>query len=63
MLEIICKTCGVVGEGRFEWQIFSNKTKHIRLDCTACGAYIKYVQQTPETLELVGEVPSAQINF
>jgi hypothetical protein len=37
------------------WQTFSNNTKHVRMDCGSCGAFIKYLKQHPETVP-AGEV-------
>lgn len=42
---------------RFGWQVFANGTKHIRVECAACGAYVCYAPQTPENQRRVGPPP------
>ncbi len=51
--------CGVIGETKRYWQTFGNGTTHVREDCTACGAYIRYVKQTPGVLAAMGPPPAA----
>jgi hypothetical protein len=39
------------------WQVFRNGTKHIRVECGDCGAYVCYAPQTPENVERAGPPP------
>jgi hypothetical protein len=52
-----CPRCGS-GRRRFAWQVFRNGTKHIRVECGDCGAYVCYAPQTPEHLERAGPPPA-----
>lgn len=45
MLELTCPYCAVIDEPDLGWQVFSNGTLHLRAQCRACGAYIKYMPQ------------------
>ena len=51
-----CARCGG-SRSRFGWQVFSNGTKHIRVECAECGAYVCYAPQTPEHLRRAGPPP------
>jgi hypothetical protein len=37
--------------------VFRNGTKHIRVECADCGAYVCYAPQTPENVERAGSPP------
>lgn len=53
-----CPRCGAT-RFRFGWQVFSNGTRHIRVECADCGAYVCYASQTPENLRRAGPPPAA----
>jgi uncharacterized Zn finger protein len=42
----------------FGWQVFRNGTRHIRVECAECGAYVCYAPQTPENLRRAGPPPA-----
>ena len=44
--ELRCPRCGG-SDLAFAWQTFANGTRHIRVSCTPCGAYVRYAPQTP----------------
>lgn len=41
------------------WQVFRDGTTHIRAECATCGAFIRYVRQTPEAIRRAGPAPTA----
>ncbi len=58
MTDFICARCGSV-RPRLTWQVFANKTAHIRLSCHDCGTYARYVPMTEQNLAAVegGPIP------
>jgi len=40
------------------WQVFRNGTTHVRAECAACRAFIRYVRQTPEAIRRAGPPPA-----
>ena len=50
-----CQRCDTGEHLAFRWQHFGNGTKHIRVDCTQCGQYVKFAPQTEENLARVGD--------
>jgi hypothetical protein len=44
---VICARCRGV-TFRTSWQTFSNGTKHIRMECAVCKAFVKYLKQQKE---------------
>jgi hypothetical protein len=42
-LNLACR-CGAT-TFRTSWQTFRNGTKHVRMDCAACGRFIRYLKQ------------------
>ncbi|MCK6478598.1 MAG: hypothetical protein L6R43_00190 [Planctomycetes bacterium] len=40
------------------WQVFRDGTTHIRAECAACGAFVRYVRQTPEAIRRAGPPPT-----
>ncbi|MBI4397479.1 MAG: hypothetical protein HY548_10315 [Elusimicrobia bacterium] len=51
------KSCQFCGSKvlKFRWQVFSNRTKHLRVDCEKCGRCLGYAPQTEEFLgRLIG---------
>ena len=53
---MVCKRCDST-RFRYAWQVFTNGTKHIRVECAACGGYVCYAPQTPENQSLAGPKP------
>jgi hypothetical protein len=41
---VVCPDCGAA-EFRTFWQTFANGTRHVRLDCTTCGQFVRYAKQ------------------
>lgn len=53
-----CSRCG--GDDLIiQWQTFSNGTRHIRVDCRRCGAYVRYAPQTAENVALADAATTA----
>ena len=48
MNTLTCHVCGVEAEPDLGWQQFSNGTLHLRAECRACGASLKYMPQRNE---------------
>lgn len=44
-----CARCGQ-DDLTLRWQTFANGTRHIRVDCRHCGAYVRYAPQTAENV-------------
>lgn len=44
-----CRRCDATAFG-FRWQTFANGTRHIRVNCGRCGAYVRYAPQTAENI-------------
>jgi hypothetical protein len=58
MKELVCTSCGVIQkleEAKLSYQRMSTGGAHVRADCCECGAWIKWLPQTPETLTLIKE--------
>jgi hypothetical protein len=54
MCDLTCKRCGFIGKPHIWWQVCrGGRPVHLRADCGACGAFVKYVQQTPDVLASV----------
>jgi hypothetical protein len=43
-LGLCCRRCGASAFTTC-WQTFANGTKHVRMDCGRCGAYVRYLKQ------------------
>ena len=43
-----CQTCGSTEGSIYQWQKFSNGTRHVRESCKTCGKYIRYAPKTEE---------------
>src|SRR6185312_6957850 len=41
---LVCRRCGGA-RFRTSWQTFSDGTRHVRADCAACGAFVRYLKQ------------------
>ena len=54
-----CPRCGAA-EKRYSWQVFSNGTTHIRVECDGCGVYIAYAPQTPWNCDWAGSKPKGE---
>ena len=44
-----CSHCGSAAAA-YRWQTFANGTRHIRVNCGRCGAYVRYAPQTTENI-------------
>ena len=40
-----CRFCSYEGEPDLGWQVFRNRTVHLRAECRKCGRYIRYLPQ------------------
>ena len=40
-----CRGCSYEGEPDLGWQVFRNRTVHLRAECRKCGRYIRYLPQ------------------
>lgn len=40
------------------WQTFANGTRHIRVSCVPCGAYVRYAPQTPANVARADAAPA-----
>ena len=50
---IVCKICGLTEESlRYSIQVFSNETKHIRVECPECRRFVQYAPRRPKYLRL-----------
>ena len=47
--EVPCDRCGGT-DFTVRWQTFANGTRHIRVNCGRCGAYVRYAPQTTENI-------------
>ena len=41
-----CARCGHETEAWLEWRTFNNGTRHISVNCTECGRWLKWAPQT-----------------
>lgn len=48
-----CQECGVVVAPEVRWQTFSDGRRHLRAECPHCRLFLRYAEQTPETLAAV----------
>ena len=47
--DLRCPRCGGT-DLTFRWQTLANATRHIRVNCGRCGAYVRYAPQTTENI-------------
>lgn len=47
--DVSCDRCGAT-DFTVRWQTFANGTRHIRVNCGRCGAYVRYAPQTTENI-------------
>lgn len=59
MAEFVCHVCGE-DKMEFTWQVFANKTKHIRVSCRVCGTWICWAEQTDRNKEIAGLEPKGE---
>jgi hypothetical protein len=52
---LVCRRCGAADVPRLAWQQCRNGRWHLRADCQICGAFLKYLAQTPDNLALAWE--------
>jgi hypothetical protein len=45
--DFACRKCGGVAFTT-RWQTFSDGTRHVRMECAACGAFARYLPQRPD---------------
>jgi hypothetical protein len=53
---LACRCCGAADVPRLTWQACRNGRWHLRADCRACGAFLKWLEQTPNHLALAEEL-------
>jgi hypothetical protein len=44
-------------EIRLRWQTFGDGRRHIRVECQACGRFLRYAEQTAENVTLADAGP------
>lgn len=45
---VVCARCSAT-EFTTRWQTFANQTRHVRMECGSCGAFVRYLPQHKET--------------
>lgn len=55
--DLRCPRCGGI-DLTFAWQTFANGTRHIRVSCVPCGAYVRYAPQTPANVARADAAPA-----
>jgi hypothetical protein len=55
-----CQRCGGRGQ-RLRWQVFADARRHIRASCGHCGAFLCYLEQTPQNKALADRAPAAAV--
>ena len=55
--DLTCPRCGRQ-DVRLTWQMCRNGRQHPRASCRQCGAFVKYVEQTPGNVAHAKEPPA-----
>lgn len=55
-MKLVCTRCGVEDVPRVAWAPHA-LGRHLKASCSSCGAYLKFVPQTPAWVALAEEPP------
>jgi hypothetical protein len=54
-----CRNCGPVAP-RLYWKPFAGGLYHLGAECPECGRWVKWLNQSPQWLELAPERPTTE---